>query len=404
MPLVKLISLFVLLVFQNSVLSQLGCTDPLATNFDPVALENDGSCEYQETTIAAEELVNPMPIDLFEQSGMIKFDEKLWIHLDGGNSEEIFLWDIDNFEIEQSLVLQNVVNTDWEDIAQDETHIYIGDFGNNFGDRTDLKIYKIEKADLLDSDPEDIQPEIINFSYPEQTDFSVQNMAHDFDCEAMIVRDNDIWLFTKQWVGNETDVYKLPKIPGTYNAELMGSLPVQGLIAGADHDTIHDIVVLVGYELLPNVQSFSFMLWDFEQDDLLSGNKRKFSIDWTFSQMESIAYDGAAEWYVGNEYFEIGPVAFPNELRKIDLTQYLTGVIGVDELNEVESLDIFPNPTNGQFSVSDNIQSFEVYSAIGELLITKDVANTDQLYLANGFYFVRLISGDTEQIRKLIVQ
>ena len=36
-------------------------------------------------------------------------------------------------------------NVDWEDITQDETHIYIADFGNNNGNRTDLKIYKILK-------------------------------------------------------------------------------------------------------------------------------------------------------------------------------------------------------------------------------------------------------------------
>ncbi|NND77763.1 MAG: hypothetical protein HKN39_06235, partial [Flavobacteriales bacterium] len=207
MALVKQYTLFIFLLFQCIVYGQVGCTDPLAQNFDPSANTNDGSCLYGQTIISSELLIDPMPMSLFEQSGMIKFNDRLWIHLDSGNGEKLFTWDIENEQIDQELNLQNMTNIDWEDIAQDETHIYIGDFGNNAGNRTDLRIYKIVKSDLLDSEPQEIEPQIIEFSYPEQTDFTDQTLAHDYDCEAMIVRGDDILLFTKQWVTAGTDIY-----------------------------------------------------------------------------------------------------------------------------------------------------------------------------------------------------
>lgn len=404
MPLIKSFSLFVFLLIQCSVQGQFGCTDPLANNFDPFANENDGSCEYPITTIDAQELVNPMPIALYEQSGMIKFNDQLWIHLDGGNAEDLFAWDIDNSQIDQSLVLQNVINKDWEDIAQDETHIYIGDFGNNVGNRTDLKIYKIAKTDLLDADPEDVTPEIIHFSYPEQTDFSNQNMAHDFDCEAMIVRGNDIFLFTKQWVSNGSSVYKLPISAGTHEAEYSGGLDVQGLVAGADHDPFHDITMLCGYELSGSVNTFSFMLWDYPENDILDGNKRKFTLDWPLYQIEAIAYDQFAQWYIANEYFEIGPVGFYNQLRRINVAEFLTDVIGEEENKEQIGLEVYPNPNYGEIRFSKSVMKFEIYNSLGRVVFSGGQAIGVNLDLLPGIYLIKLYSEQSQVSRKVIVE
>jgi hypothetical protein len=50
----------------------------------------------------------------------------------------------------KKIKLNGVKNNDWEELTQDKTHFYLGDFGNNAsGNRTDLTIYKIAKTHFL---------------------------------------------------------------------------------------------------------------------------------------------------------------------------------------------------------------------------------------------------------------
>src|SRR5699024_10353008 len=121
------------------------------------------------------------------------------------------------------------INHDWEEIAQDENYIYVGDFGNNVsGNRTDLKIIRVSKSSILEDNP---QMDEINFSYEDQTDFTTKEPNNtDYDCEAFEITEEAIFLFTKEWLSKETRLYKLPKTPGTYMAKLQDSYNVNGLI------------------------------------------------------------------------------------------------------------------------------------------------------------------------------
>src|SRR5690606_30715450 len=113
----------------------------------------------------------------------------------------------------QTYNLQSISNTDWEEISQDEDYFYIGDFGNNgHGNRTDLHILRISKASLADEPIIDT----IHFSYNNQTDFTgTEPNATDFDCEAMIISQDSIYLFTKQWLSQNSAIYALSKTPGS---------------------------------------------------------------------------------------------------------------------------------------------------------------------------------------------
>ena len=46
----------------------------------------------------------------------------------------------------------------------------------------------------------------------------------------------------------ETRLYKLPKVPGTYIAEKISELNVDGLITGAEIISDKRVIVLTGYE------------------------------------------------------------------------------------------------------------------------------------------------------------
>lgn len=104
-----------------------------------------------------------LPIILNESSGAIFFNDKLIIHNDSGNENKLYELDTNSRVITRTVTVTNATNVDWEDITQDNTSIYIGDIGNNNGDRNDLKIYKINKSDYLISN--NVTAEIINLSY-----------------------------------------------------------------------------------------------------------------------------------------------------------------------------------------------------------------------------------------------
>lgn len=115
-----------------------GCTDPQAMNYDPEATQNDGSCFYPETYFTPDQyLMLPSTVD--ETSGLIFWADGIWTFNDSGGDPTLYKVDTLNGEIIQHATITNGINVDWEDIAQDDDHIYIGDFGNNGGDRQDLE-------------------------------------------------------------------------------------------------------------------------------------------------------------------------------------------------------------------------------------------------------------------------
>jgi hypothetical protein len=89
------------------------------------------------------------------------------------------------------------------------------------------------------------------FTYSNQTDFTATSGNNtNFDCEAFIVSSDSIYLFTKQWLNQQSTIYVLPKIPGTYSAQLKATIPVNGLITGANYQEEKRLITLIGYSSL----------------------------------------------------------------------------------------------------------------------------------------------------------
>ena len=74
---------------------------------------------------------------VIETSGLLRVNDQLWTHNDSGNDPILYRIDPLDGSVLQMLAI-NVPNIDWEDITTDGEFIYIGDVGNNSGDRTDL--------------------------------------------------------------------------------------------------------------------------------------------------------------------------------------------------------------------------------------------------------------------------
>ncbi|MBF6608654.1 MAG: T9SS C-terminal target domain-containing protein, partial [Flavobacterium sp.] len=199
----------VVLFLTTTVTAQVvGCTDPHSTNYNSNATVNDGSCVYSNMSVAPL-TSNVLPEILNETSGLIFWDNVLLTHNDDTDTK-IYGLQQEGWQVSAEYAVPNQINTDWEEISQDEDFIYIGDFGNNAaGNRGDLRILKIAKAGF--EQQQNVQ--IISFAYQDQADLgSVNSNATDFDCEAFIVSSDYIYLFTKQWTSMETTVYRLPKV------------------------------------------------------------------------------------------------------------------------------------------------------------------------------------------------
>jgi len=283
-----------------------GCTDKAASNYNPRASINNGSCIYTPVSVTPELKFLQPPV-LEENSGMIFWNNMLWQHNDSGGEAAIYAIDTLGNTMQRRVILKGAVNIDWEDIAQDDTHIYIGDFGNNLnGARTNLKIYKIAKKDILDTAEFKIfvQPETISFRYEDQPDTPsvVTVNTTDIDCEAMISCYDKLYLFTKQWKRNKTILYELDKTAGVQVAARKDSLDVGGLITGADIDITKGRIVLTGYTL--SAGRFIYLLYDYPRKNFFGGNKRKITLN-GLCQTESVAFKKEGYIYLGSESFSV---------------------------------------------------------------------------------------------------
>lgn len=262
-----------------------GCTDILATNYDTTATHNDGSCLYAATTIAPTVSVG-LDSHARETSGLVAWGGLLWTHNDDTDTQ-LYALDTTQAQAVQTVTLPNVINQDWEDIAQDSAYIYVGDFGNNAnGNRTNLHILRILKSTIQTSTP---LIDTIYFSYANQMSTAATGANNtNFDCEAFISVGDSLYLFTKQWLDNKTTVYALPKTAGTYLAQPRDSFDVQGLITGATYYPDKGITVLCGYA--SGLAGFVYVLYDYAGADFFGGNKRRLDISLLFHQIEGIAF------------------------------------------------------------------------------------------------------------------
>ena len=168
-----------------------------------------------------------------EVSGIIKskkHENTFWVHGDSGRKAALFaITESGVSQIEGGINLPpDVVNKDWEDIAQDcSGNIYIGDFGNNKSSRTDLSIIIIREPELNRKEPLSSVRQIY-FRYPDQKKFPAK--IKNFDAEALFWSGGSLYLYTKHRMGNDTKLYRFPTLdPGSsfITLEYIETFPIQ---------------------------------------------------------------------------------------------------------------------------------------------------------------------------------
>ena len=239
-----------------------------------------------------------MPSQVLETSGLIYFKGKLITHNDSGKLPQLYEVDTLTLEVTRTVSVSNASNVDWEDMAQDNDYIYIGDFGNYTGTREDLTVYRISKSEYEASDR--VVAERIDFSYEDQNDFS-ETLNSIWDAEAMIALDNHLVIFTRQWENNQTIAYSIPKQIGNVVAKNLGTYDVNGVVTGATFNELSKIVYLLGYS--QQLQPFVVRIENFSETTGFTGNEQKTMLNVGFAQTEGITHVGVNRYFVSSEEF-----------------------------------------------------------------------------------------------------
>ena len=330
-------------------------------------------------------VVSELESTVQESSGLLYLDGRLITHNDSSGEAALYEIDPASGNVVRTVAIQGATNRDWEDIARDENFIYIGDFGNNSGTRTDLRIYKVGIADYLDND-DLASAEVIAFSYEDQTDFSSAPQDTNFDAEALISLGDRLYIFTKNWVDNRSNVYRLPKSAGTVVAEKKDEINSEGLVTGASFSADLGKVLLCGYG---STGAFMIELTGFADDDFSGGffAKRNLQIPFGNSfQVEGITYSDGSNIYLSSEANALGsPTLF-----SIPVSALSVGEMGLKVRN------LFPNPVTDylQIDLGSEISKLQIYDSRGRL-VRETTGVSDRILLNDlspGLYVMKLFS------------
>jgi len=257
-----------------------------------------------------------LPKSIEETSGLIKIDNQLWTHNDSGGASKLYKIDERTGRVTRTIQIDNAHNRDWEDIAYDDTYVYIGDTGNNMGNRKDLKVYKIPKA-ALKSDQR-IKAEIIYYRYNDQKSFKRNLHKHNHDCEAMIALNGKLYLFSKNWQDYKTRLYELSTNPGQQTAIYLDTFDINGLVTAASYNPELGILLLTTYNNLMSVNIWAFSKHN--NRNFFSGQSKKLNIDPLQGQVEGITFTGNYKAYLSSESFRKYIFSFDPALYEIDFS------------------------------------------------------------------------------------
>lgn len=147
-----------------------------------------------------------------------------WTHNDSGGRPVVYGVN-EKGRLVDSLVVAGAVNTDWEDIAaQDSTALFIGDIGNNAGSRESLTIYRQPLTGPA-------LPERITFRYADAAK-PADPQRHNRDSEALIQLNGQLYVFSKNRSGHFVRMYRMPAKAGSYTVTAQDSVYLKSMVTG----------------------------------------------------------------------------------------------------------------------------------------------------------------------------
>ncbi|MBT3872922.1 MAG: T9SS type A sorting domain-containing protein [Flavobacteriaceae bacterium] len=360
----------------------------------------------------ATEITNLQTPDLDENSGLIFYNNNIITFNDSGGEANLYEINANTGNITRTVTITNATNVDWEDITQDASYIYIGDIGNNNGNRTDLKIYKIAKNDYNGSDDIAVA-EIIFYSYADQLDFTSNPNNTNWDAEGLISYSDQLLIFSKNWVDNRVNVYSIPKTNGTHSALLKSSYNTNGLITSAEISLNENIIYLIGYS--SSQAPFMYTIHGIPNNslDIFSGviSEKISNIVPIGNQVEAIALfeitPNKHRLYISNEKFifsyEDITIIFPPKLWLIEIDAE-TVTLDVLDITSDLTLTIFPNPFDKTLKLSERVDEIIIFDLLGRILAKQQYVKKLSLENLNPGHYIAYIKINNSIIIKQLIK
>ncbi|GAA4279178.1 SdiA-regulated domain-containing protein [Aquimarina mytili] len=241
--------------------------------------------------------INSLPNAIHEISGItLLHNTILYAINDSGNDNTLFELN-ERGKIMREIKIQDAKNIDWEDLAYDQNNnIYIGDFGNNTNKRKDLVIYKVS-----DVSTSKVTIDKIKFSYEDQHKFPPKKKNLNYDVEAFVYLNDNLYLFSKNRsskFNGETKLYKIPAKAGNHTAKLIDTFVLcedskDCFVTAATVNKEGNKIALLTYNKL-------FIFSDFTEDDFFGGAIKKIKLN-HYSQKEGVCFKNDSTLYITDE-------------------------------------------------------------------------------------------------------
>jgi hypothetical protein len=328
-----------------------------------------------------------------------------WSLNDSGHNEELYR--ISNTgALTRTVTVTNATNRDWEEIAHDasRTYMYIGDFGNNLCDRTNLRVYRIPYPSTIQANT--VAAEVINFSYPDQRSFPSAWM--NFDAEAFFHFQGKLYIFTKadgSAIGY-TKMYSIPDAPGNYTATLIDSFYTNDRITSGDISPDGSSVVLIS-----NTHIHIFR--NYHATNFFNGNHTQVNIAGGWTQKEGVSFSSNNEIYMTDENSGAG-----NQLYYVDLSPWIPASpvlpTFVEKMYDVK-VNVYPMPANEVVNIRlSNVNSarmtFSLFDLTGKSVYEARIEEQVNPFTINtsdfptGVYFYKVYADAKEiQTARLII-
>ncbi|MCB0761828.1 MAG: T9SS type A sorting domain-containing protein [Flavobacteriales bacterium] len=322
---------------------------------------------------------------VFDVSGVVVVQDRIFVIGDSGNPPVIYEID-ESGAVRHAIHLANAQNTDWEELQTDAAgNLYIADTGNNLGYRTDLVIYRIPWfGEQMDQDTI-FNVQEIAFSYADQGPNPQPDALTPFDCEAFVVRENTLQLFSKnRGLTGYTKRYELPSQPGQYVAQLTDSFPTPNWITGAasiDHEQAFLLSDnhLLTYQWAENAVSNPLTIPGNQVEGVCISNGYRMLL------VEDVEDSGASMLY---------------------------GIHAETIVSTPWTTTLYPNPTEGRIWIQSNlpVERIVIWDITGRPLTSQEFlwnlsdSYLDVYALPCGMYMVELIRKNEGQVHRVRVK
>jgi len=211
-----------------------------------------------EKIIIDSEKIIAWPKSVNETSGLALHQDLVWTINDSGDGAFVYGLTKQG-RLAKKISIRNAKNYDYEELAQDQNYLYVADIGDNFFQRKQLIIYRLGWEDIDRAKHQgEVTADLITVQLNDTSQFKHQ-YSHNYDFEALSVKGDELWLFSKNRLDGNSELYRLPKQPGLYKVDSVASFATKGLVTAADIHPQTQMAVLLAYQI--HNRSFASYFW-----------------------------------------------------------------------------------------------------------------------------------------------